>query len=136
MKIIETDIIDIHKDNIDHVKVKLAEGIINKIRPLFDEVYSSKINQVEESKKQIQKKKKEVSNDKKILEQLLIKFNRQKSLAKILLKIDKLVSSGIIYDGNIKSEIVVLLKIIDKLEPDKLQLQEKRLSAILEKRFR
>jgi len=135
MRIIETNIPDIFEHNIDESKLKLANEIIDKISPLFDEVHSSKVSQLEESKLELQKKRKQVAEDKGTLEKLLASLNRKKSLKKLLIKINKLVSSGLVYDGNTKSETVVLLKILDNLTPEQIQNHDQRISSLLIKRF-
>ena len=135
MRIIETNIPDIFEHNIDESKLKLANEIIDKISPLFDEVHSSKVSQLEESKLELQKKRNQVAEDKGTLEKLLAALNRKKSLKKLLIKINKLVSSGLVYDGNTKSETVVLLKILDNLTPEQIQHHDQRISSLLIKRF-
>jgi len=135
MRIIETNIPDIHELNIEESKMKLANEVIGKISPLFDEVHSSKVSQLQESKLELQQKRKQVGKDKVVLENLVAKLSRQKSLKKLLMKINKLVSSGLVYDGNAKSETVVLLKILDNLTPDQIQHHDKRISSFLTKRF-
>ena len=112
MKILETGIPDIQTDNIDIAKVTLADEIIEKISPLFDEVYSTKSNSIEEKKLELKQKRKLVLEDKNYLEALLKRYNREKKLKKLLNKVSNLVESGLAYDGNLKSETVVLLKIL------------------------
>lgn len=135
MRIIETNIPDIHEKNVDEAKLSLATEIIDKISPLFDEVHSGKVSQIEDAKIQLQKKRKQVSEDKNILESLVSSLNRQKALKKLILKINKLVSSGLVYDGNVKSETIVLLKILDNLTPDQIKHHDQRLTSFLAKRF-
>ena len=87
MKILETGIPDVQNDNIDIAKVTLADEIIEKISPLFDEAYSSKSNSIEEKKLELKQKRKLVLEDKNYLEALLKRYNREKKLKKLLNKV-------------------------------------------------
>jgi len=135
MRIIETNIPDIHKGNISESKIKLADDIINKLSPLFDEVHSSKIGKLESSRSDLISKKSAVVEDKKTLESLVSRYKRQKLTKKLLNKIQALVSSGLVYDSSTKAETIVLLKIMDTMTEDKLNQQINRVSNILTKRF-
>jgi len=135
MRIIETGIPDIQSDNIDVAKIQLADEIVSKISPLFDEAHNSKTIVINESQSELKHKRKNVIEDKNLLESLLAKYNKEKKVKKLLNKISKLVESGLVYDGAVKSETVILLKIIPNLASDKVDHHLAQVSSVLRKRF-
>lgn len=135
MKIVVTKIPDVTKETIDQSKVVLANNIISNVYPLFDEVFQGKIGYVNEMKKKLKQKKTEVNNRKEKLEQLMSEYNREKKISKLLSRIEKLVDSGLVYDGSIKNQTIVLLKVINKLTDDKLGHHLTETLQIIRKRF-
>ena len=135
MNIIETGIPDIYEKNIDETKVDLANEIIDKIKPLFNEVHTSKESTFIEKNNSLKMKKNQVLESKKSLELLLANYNKEKIIKKLLDKISKLVESGIAYDGSIKSETVILLKILPNMKQDKINHHFNQISSSLRKRF-
>lgn len=120
MKIINTNIKDIDIKNIDQEKVNLANKIIGKVSPLFNELHSDKENQISLLEKTIENKKKSLNNQKKELENLVNEYNRKKKIKKLVSRLSVLINSGFIHDGHLKSQHIVLLKIIDRLPNEKL----------------
>lgn len=135
MKIIETNIPDVTESNIDVNKEIIADSIIENVYPLFDEVYQAKESQIYNLRRKIKSGRKKMKNEKETMEQLMREFKKEKKIAKILERIDKLVKSGLTYDTAMKHETVILLKIIDKLPEDKLDQQLAKTMQILSKRF-
>jgi hypothetical protein len=135
MIITETRIPDVTEENITRAKKILAENIIKNVYPLFDGVYTEKLETVNNLKRQIRNKKKELRTEKGSMEHLMLEYVRKKKIAKLLDRLDTLVDNGLIYDGTMKHETVILLKIINKLPPDKLDLQLAKTMQILNKRF-
>jgi len=135
MKVIETTIPDVHKENINQSKIVLADNIIRNIYPLFDEIFSSKINLVKDLKEEYEIKKTQVLESKIKLEQSIKSYKKKQKLSKLLDRINKLVSSGLIYDGNLKHEMIILLKIIDTLPEEKLDYHLANILKIIGKRF-
>lgn len=123
MIITETKIPDVVADNIDDSKKILAENIIKNVYPLFDDIYNERINTTEQVKLKIQAKKNELKNKKEAIEHLMGEYGRKKKITKLLNRVEQLVQSGLLYDGTLKHEIVIMLKIIEKLPPDKLDQQ-------------
>jgi len=62
-------------------------------------------------------------------------YKKEKKISKLLSRIEKLLQSGLIYDSSMKHEMVILLKIIDKLPEDKLDIQLSKTMKTLSKRF-
>lgn len=135
MNIIETNVPDITHKNIDRNKEFIADSIIQNVYPLFDEVYQAKMSRIFYLRNQIKTKKTQMKTEKETMQQLMIAYKREKKISRLLERIDKLVQAGLTYDGNMKHEIVILLKIVDKLPSDKLDLQLNKTMQILSKRF-
>jgi len=135
MRIIETSIPDIHSNNIDASKINLAEKIIGNVYPLFDEIQSEKIASISSSRRELETKKKTVQQSKIDIEKFVNEFKRRKKVKVLLEKISKLVSLGLASDGTARNELIVLLKIIDKLPDDKLDSQINKTTRIIAKRF-
>lgn len=135
MNIIETNIPDVSKSNINEQKQSIADNIIKNVYPLFDEVYQARLLQIAKTKKQLKKGKQQMKDEKETMEQLLISYKKEKKIAKVLERIDKLVKAGLTYDPTTKHETVILLKILDKLPSEKLDEQLTKTMQILNKRF-
>jgi len=135
MKIITTKIPDVTTETIDQSKVVLADNIIQNVYPLFDEVYQGKLSYINDIKKSLNQKKSELNKKKENLEQLMTEYSREKKISKLLSRIEKLVDSGLVYDGAIKSQTIVLLKVINKLTNEKLDHHLTETMQIIRKRF-
>lgn len=135
MNLIETNIPDVTEENIPQSKEIIADSIIQNVYPLFDEVYQAKIGQVNDLKRQIKSGKAQMKDEKETMQQLMSAYGKEKKISKILQRVEKLVQSGLTYDGTLKHETVILLKIIDKLPKEKLDQQLAKTIQILNKRF-
>jgi len=135
MKITVTKVPDVTKETVEQSKVVLADNIIKNVYPLFDEVYQGKMLHINEFKTRLDEKKTEVKEKKKQLEELMTEYNKEKKVSKLLSRIEKLVDSGLVYDGSIKNQTVVLLKVINKLTDDKLDHHLTEILQIIRKRF-
>jgi DNA helicase IV len=135
MNIIETDIPDVSNSNIDDSKVILADNIIKNVYPLFDDVYIEKVSQLKKLKELYEDRKNKVISNKKNLEVMMQKYDQKKKVSKLLTRLEKLVDSGLVYDGHLKNETIVLLKIVDKLPDDKLDHHLSETLKIIGKRF-
>ena len=135
MNLIETKIPDVTEENILSSKEIIADNVINNVYPLFDEVYQAKIGQANNLKIKIKSGRTKMKNEKETMQQLMNAYGKEKKISKILQRIEKLVQSGLTYDGTLKHETVILLKIIDKLPQEKLDQQLAKTIQILNKRF-
>jgi predicted transcriptional regulator len=131
----ETTIPDVNDKSIDQTKVILAQNIISNISPLLDEEYANKINYKKKLKDDFKLSKRTITAEKEQIETLIKDYNRKKKVSKILDRISKLVESGLINDSQLRHETVILLKILDKLPEDKLDMQLTRTMDVLNKRF-
>lgn len=135
MNLIETKIPDVTKDNVSINKNVIADNIIRNIYPLFDEVYQAKMEQVVQLKNKIKTVRQKMHSEKETMQKLMYAYKKEKKISKVLERIEKLVQAGLTYDGHMKHEMVILLKIIDKLPNDKLDHQLAKTMQILNKRF-
>jgi hypothetical protein len=135
MIIEKTKIPDVVKENIDISKIILADNIISNIYPLFDDMYNESLNSTKNLESQYKKKKIEVKNSKEKLEGLMLKLTRVKKILKLLNRIEKLIDSGLVYDGSLKHETIILLKIINKLSNDKIDFHLRNTLKTISKRF-
>ena len=135
MNIIETKIPDINTDNIDLSKVQLADKIIHNINPLFDDLQNIKKDEFKFKVNEFKQLKKNVLYNKNEIETLFEHYKRKQKVKKLLERIDKLVSLGIVNEGQTKQETIILLKVIDKLSTDKLNFHLKETMNTISKRF-
>ena len=135
MIITETKIPDVTKHSVEESKVVLANNIIKNIYPLFDEVYQSKASHIGTLKKELRDKKEIVKGKKEKLQELMGHYNKEKKVSKLLTRIEKLVDSGLVYDGSLKNQTVMLLKVINKLNNEKLDHHLSETLQVIRKRF-
>jgi hypothetical protein len=135
MNIIETKIPDIDVRDIDQSKVNLAEKIIHNINPLFDDLHQAKLDQYKVNVNEFKQLKVKVVSNKNEIESLFEQYKRKQKIKKLLERIDKLVSLGMVNEGQSKQETIVLLKIIDKLDTNKLNYHLKETMNTITKRF-
>jgi len=135
MNITETEIPDVTNDNIIQSKRILADNIIKNVYPLFDDVYTEKLGALNSLKDTTKRKRNELKLQKESIEELMVQYKRKKKISKLLDRLDKLVASGLTYDGTLKHETVILLKIIEKLSSDKLDQQLAKTVQMINKRF-
>lgn len=135
MKIEETKIPDVTDENINDSKYVLAESVIQNVYPLFDEVFNAKVDEVNKKEEQLKFKREQVIEEKNELEGLMDEYKRSQLISKLLDRLDKLISSGLVYDGKLRNETVVLLKIIDNLNEEKLKHHYKEALQVINKRF-
>jgi hypothetical protein len=135
MNITTTQYADVTEDNLDESKVILAENIISNVYPLFDDVYTEKVSQIKKLRTIYNSRKEKVIKNKENLEIMMKQYDRKKKVSKLLTRLENLVDSGLVYDGHLKSETIVLLKIIDKLSDEKLTYHLSETLKIIGKRF-
>lgn len=135
MIIEETNIPNVISENIEESKLVLANNIIQNVYPLFNEVFSSKVEEIDGLKLKLNSKKQQVKENKQTLEGLMSDYKKKKKVAKLLDRLNKLVSSGLIYDGALKHETVVLLKIVNGLSEEKVDYHLRETLKTISKRF-
>ena len=135
MKIQETKIPNVIPKIVDQSKQILAESIIQNVYPLFSEVYNGKIEEFKDLKLSLKNKKQKIVKEKNILQSSINMYKKKKKVSKLLDHIEKLIDSGLIYDGILKHETKILLKIINKLSDVKLDDHLKSTLTLINKRF-
>ena len=131
----QTKIPDVIIENLDNSKIVLADNIISNIYPLFDDMYSEYLSSTSNLKNDFKKKKAEVKKNKIRLEQLISELNRVKKILKLLGRIEKMISAGLVYDGSLKHETIILLKIVTKLSNEKIEFHLGNTLNTITKRF-
>lgn len=135
MEISETTIPDVSIQNLDQSKIVLAESIIQNVYPLFDEVFNTKVEELQELQDFLKDRKTKVKEEKDNLQALVNSYSRQKKVAKLLTRIENMVTSGLVYEGSLKNETTILLKIVSKLSDEKLDYHLKSTLRTISKRF-
>lgn len=135
MKILNTQIPLIEVENIDKAKVHLADNIIKRVGPLFNDIYAEQASELNDKKKKLDELKTKVIDNKNKLQEKINYFNKQKNLKNLLDRIEKLIRSGLVYDGKLKSDTIILLKVLDKLSEEKIDFHKKEIMTVISKRF-
>ena len=135
MNIVETNIPDVDVYNISKSKVELANRIIQGIYPLFDEIYSEKVNDLDGLRQILSNKRLKIKDKKEEIETLYEVYKRKGKIKKLLNRISKLSKSGLMYDGSLKSETLMLLKVIESLNNEKLDFHLSETMKTIKKRF-
>jgi len=135
MIITETNIPNVVPENIPQSKTVLADNIIANVYPLFNEVYTTRVDEIDLLKKELSVKKEMVRKHKIALEQMMSEYKKKKKVSKLLNRIDKMITTGLVYDGTLKHETVILLKISTKLSDEKLDYHLKDTMRTISKRF-
>ena len=135
MKLVETSIPDNISENIDYTKIELANSIIQNVQPILDEVLDKKVKSIKELKKTLIEKKLHLVEKKDSLGKMLQSYKRKQKVKKLLERINKLVEAGLVKEGQNKNDMIILLKVIDSLPDDKLNIHLKNTMTILTKRF-
>jgi hypothetical protein len=135
MKIEETQLPDVSIKNLEESKVILAENIIKNVYPLFDDVYIQKLEEIKKLEQVLEGKKLTVKTEKEQLERLLGSYNKKIKITNLLGRLQKLVESGLVYDGTLRNDTVLLLKVIDKLSEEKVDYHIKQTIKLISTRF-
>lgn len=136
MKIINTGVHDIDFEDIDQSKINLSNKIIENIFPLLEDIKSSKLEESETLKFELIRKTKRIKKEKNELKNILIKYQKQKKIKKLLERISKIVSRGLTNNnGSYRHETIVLLKVIDTLSEDQLNYHLSETLKTINKRF-
>ncbi len=135
MKITDTKIPNVTEENIDESKLNLVNKIIQNISPLLDEVYEDNLKVQKILQDDLKSKKLKVLQSKEILENLIKEYDKKKKTKKLVQRLSKLITSGLTFDGTLKHETVILLKIVNKLSNEKLNYHLSETMRLINKRF-
>lgn len=132
MKIIETNIPDFIEDE-NKSKIALADKILTNIVPLLNVKFQEKLKNIKLLKESVINKKNKVSTEKIELESLMKEYNRIKKVKVLLERIMNLLGSGLLI-GEFKKEMIVVLKVIEDLNEDKLNFYLSETVRVLNKK--
>jgi len=135
MKILQTKIPDVTINNIDESKMILANSIISNVYPLFNDLHKGKEKDVIKYEQNLSKLKSVLKHEKDSIKGLLVRYSKAKKISKILDRIKTMVKAGLINDGALRHETVILLKILERLPTEKLDEQLNKTMLLLNKRF-
>ena len=119
MNIIESNIPDISKTNIEECKLKLSNKIINKVKQTINELEFKKTKDIKKLESKIIENKQKILESKSKLESLSKIYNKRKKTKDLLGAILK-IHPQIFHNKTIHNEIVILLKVMDRLNEDQL----------------
>ena len=120
MKITETTIHDVTEENLDKKKVELADTIVSSFEPLLNDMCIKKSKEEEELTSEIEANKQRISREKTELQVLLNEYEKQKKISKALEMVSKVDPVKLEYNRSLKNEIVVFLRIMEKLSLEKV----------------
>jgi hypothetical protein len=135
VKILKLDIPDISSCNLYESKVRLADKIVHGVLPYINNEMFERIKDLKKIKKEIRNRKKIVSAKKISLESTLKVLERKRKTSLLLDRAMKLVAVGGLNDENVKSELTVMLKIIDDLPEEKIDFYLSEMMRIVTRRF-
>lgn len=135
MKIITTEIYDINKKNLDEHKISIANNILNLVGPMFEAEIKDTSGNLDKLQKNKIKLDKQLLEIKENLETVQVEFNRETKRKKLLNRIRQIIEVNLTQDPSLKSEVIILLKVIDKLEDNLLDEHIERMIKTLSKRF-
>jgi uncharacterized protein (DUF3084 family) len=134
MRIIETEVNDIPKSNLNDSKNNLANSVISYVYPLFNENYRKQVKEVKELKEALNSKKEKVHVEKNKLKTILKEYDKKNKESQLLKKMGKLIHTGLIQDS-MKKEMVVLLKSFEHMKEDKISSYLNETIKILSQKF-
>lgn len=119
MRIVETEVNDIQKVNFNKAKENLADSIISYVHPLFSNEYKEKVKEIKELKKIYITKKEEIKLEKNELSTLLSQFTKKNKEQELLIKMGKLLQTGLVQE-TMKKDMIDLLNTFDSTSEDKI----------------
>jgi len=135
MKVTITNIPDIYTENLDKSKIELANKVVRKFYPIIDKVNNDRKLKIRKLEIVIKKNKVKINKEKSEVERMVNDYRRKSKIKTILERISKLVSFGLVNETTRKREIISVLKNIDNLSDEKLNLYLNETLKILNKRF-
>ena len=120
MNIIETTIPDVTEENLDEKKIELANVIISSFEPLLAEMHVKKTREEKNLSSEIEVNKERISKEKTEIQTLLDMYEKEKKIRKTLEAVSKVDPVKLEYNRSLKNEIVVFLRIMEKLSLEKV----------------
>jgi hypothetical protein len=120
MKITETTVPDVTEKNIDQRKVELADIVTSSFGSLLGDMHEKKSKEEEDLTSKIEVNKERITNEKVEVQSLIDDYEKEKKVKKALEAVSKVDPVKLEYNRSLKSEIVVFLRIIEKLSSEKI----------------
>jgi len=120
MKIIETTIPDVTEENLNQKKVQLANVVVSSFQPLLGEMQVRRSKEEEVLISEVDSNKQRISKEKGEIRLLLNEYEREKKIKEALEVVSKVDPVKLEYNRSLKNEVVVFLRIIEKLSLEKL----------------
>jgi len=120
MRIVESSVPDVIDSNIDQQKVLLSDRILSLVTPLLDGVVSKRVEEKNTLVFEFENNQKKISKEKSELERLTGIYEKEKKIKNIFDAISNIDFVKFEYNRSLKNEVVVLLRIIEKLPEEKI----------------
>ena len=134
MKITILPILDVTKDNLNQVKIKTFDKIIDRIEPELNNEFKRLQDEEFEIKKIQNEKQKEVNIEKAIFKKLTEEFRKKKKEKELSLLIKNIFNNEkLMRNKEIKSHVKLVLKVLDKLDEKKLEIYINEFTKTLNK---
>jgi len=130
-----TDIVDVDLYITEPIKAKeqLATNIISLMGPMVDETIRNKKEELKKNERQLKMICVNIDEMKEHIEKLSSSYKILKAKKGLLLIIEKLISTGKIYQSTLTVDVKKILMNLDKLSDKDISIQYRKLSLVLDK---
>ena len=130
-----TDITDVDLYVTEPIKAKeqLATNIISLMGPMVDETIRNKKEDLKKNERQLKMICNNIEEMKEQIDKLSTNYNSLKVKKSLLLVIEKLISTGKIYQSTLTVDVKKILMNLDKLTDKDISIQYRKLSLVLDK---
>jgi len=128
-----TNILDTSKENHSRNKIILADTIIKKMEPFFDELRNAKLKSIESLDNKILNMKFEIRTKKEEIKKNLASYEREQISKEYYDKIHMIIQTGNAKSDGLRKELIVMVKVLPKLDNDKIKSHIKKLDLTLNK---
>jgi hypothetical protein len=133
MQITTTNTLDNSVSNYDNNKIILADVIIKKLNPFFDAVRNQKSKKLKSIINENKLNKKEIIEKKEKIKEMVSQLNNLEIKKNYLNKIHLIIQTGNIKSDSLKKELLIMTKVVDKIDNEKLINNTKKLDNLLNK---
>jgi len=133
MKITETTIPDVTQENLDEKKVELANLLVSSFESLLGEIAEKKSKEEQALTSRVKENKKRILEEKSEIQFLVNSYEKDKKIKTALETVSKVDPVKLEYNRTLKNEIVVFLRIMEKLSLEKVSSYLQEISKVLNK---
>ena len=130
MRIVLSDTLDVTEERIDASKLAFTNNLIKTMQPLLDEFYIEKMRKIATIKNEIKEIRTRIDSHKNEMREMISQHKKISKTTKLLSRIDKIIESGLTY-GSTKRELLIILKVLDKLSEERIDTQISEMMNIL-----